>query len=58
MEASAAARPEAPPDCPLYPRLLTFRLADYALLGQSLLLALFGHPTCTDERPLSEVKRT
>jgi hypothetical protein len=29
MEARAAARPEAPPDCPLYPRLLTFRLAGF-----------------------------
>jgi hypothetical protein len=31
MEARAAARPDAPPDCPLYPRLLTFRLVGYAL---------------------------
>jgi hypothetical protein len=53
MEARAAARPDAPPDCPLYPRLLTFRLVGYALLGQSLLLALFRNPTCTDEHPLS-----
>jgi hypothetical protein len=43
MEARAAARPEAPPHCPLYPRLLTFRLAGYALLGQSLLLAQSRH---------------
>jgi hypothetical protein len=52
MEARAAARPEAPPDCPLYPRLLTFRLAGYALLGQSLLLAQSGPHSSRRKLPL------
>jgi hypothetical protein len=58
MEARAAARPEAPPDCPLYPRLLTFRLAGYALLGQSLLLAQSGRLRLAGQCRLLDPKRT
>ena len=58
MEIRAAARPETPPDCPPYPRFLTFRLAGYALLGQSLLLAQSGRLRLAGQCRLLDPKRT